>query len=64
LIADARNQHLADGELPFRPADVMPYFDPFGEDITLEELAARIGFGTHGTVTEEPPAETPPPAEK
>ncbi len=42
VIADFRNANRGDGEMPARPADCMPYFDPFTEEISADDLFARL----------------------
>ncbi len=44
-IADFRNANKSEGEMPERPIDVMPYADPFEDDMSVEDLRDRIGIG-------------------
>ena len=41
-IADFRNANRDPSDPTTRPADCMPYFDQFSEELTAEELFARM----------------------
>lgn len=44
LTSTLVNVNRAANSSPAQPKDFMPYFDPLAEDITADDLAARLGL--------------------
>ena len=46
LLSLLFNVHKQEGEPAAPPSQFMPYYDPYADDLSIEEMRARIGVRT------------------